>query len=358
MERFTCPKCGTQYPTDIPRWRCECGAPLDLEFEPTFNREDIAGRDPTIWRYREAIPIRDDRNIVSLDEGFTPLLEVDLEGRRVLVKGDHQFPTGSFKDRGASVLVSKIKELGITDVVEDSSGNAGCAITAYCSKAGIRCTIYVPEGTSQGKLETIEGYGANLVKVPGTREDTAEEAMRAAEKTYYASHVWNPFFHHGTKTFAYEVCEQLGWRTPDSLVLPVGNGTLLLGAYIGFRELKAVEIVDKIPRLIAIQARACAPLYHAFKENLGEIDRKKTIAEGIAVAEPVRGTQILEAVRATGGDFYIVSDEEIRTSREKMKEEGFDIEPTAAATTAGLTKHMKRAEHDELVVSVFTGRRR
>ena len=249
-----------------------------------------------MWRYREAIPISRDENILSLGEGFTPLEEMDFHGRRVLLKIDYLFPTGSYKDRGATVLISKAKELGIKKVVEDSSGNAGSAIAAYCARAGIACEIYVPQATSLGKLVQIQAYGAHLKRIEGSREKTAQVAMEAASETYYASHCWNPFFLHGTKTFAFEIWEQMGWKTPDVLVLPVGHGTLFLGAYIGFKELKEAGMVKRIPRLVAVQSASCAPLYQAFRrgwKETGAIKKRETVAEGIAIAEPVRGRQIL-----------------------------------------------------------------
>ena len=161
-----------------------------------------------------------------MGEGFTPLEEIELDGHRVLLKIDYLFPTGSYKDRGATVLISKVKELGIRKVVEDSSGNAGSAIAAYCAKAGIECEIYVPQATSPEKLVQIQAYGATLKRVEGSREKTAEVAMGAASKFYYASHCWNPFFLHGTKTFAFEIWEQMDGKVPDVLILPVGHGTL------------------------------------------------------------------------------------------------------------------------------------
>ena len=233
-----------------------------------------------------------------MGEGFTPLEEMELEGHRVFLKIDYLFPTGSYKDRGATVLISKVKEMGVRRVVEDSSGNAGCAIAAYCARGGIECEIYVPESTSKGKLTQIEAYGAVLKKVEGSRERTAEITMEAASKTYYASHCWNPFFFHGTKTFAYEVWEQMNWKNPDTLVLPIGHGTLFLGVYLGFKELKEAGLIRKIPKLVGIQSASCAPLYLAFKEGKDEvpsIEKRETIAEGIAIATPVRGKQILKS---------------------------------------------------------------
>ena len=205
-----------------------------------------------------------------MNEGFTPLEEIAFDGNRTLMKIDYLFPTGSYKDRGATVLMSKMKEWGVQKVVEDSSGNAGSAIAAYCAKAGIECEIYVPQYTSSEKTVQIQAYGATLRKVQGSRERTAEVAMEAASKIPYASHCWNPFFLHGTKTFAFEVWEQMDWKAPDVLVLPIGHGTLFLGAYIGFKELKEAGMIKRIPRLVGVQSASCAPLYRAFKRGWGE----------------------------------------------------------------------------------------
>ncbi len=225
------------------------------------------------------------------------------------------FPTGSYKDRGASVLVSKIKELGIKEVVEDSSGNAGCAIAAYCARAKIKCEIFVPQDTSPAKLAQIQAYGAKLRLIPGSRKDTAQATLKTAEKIYYASHSWNPFFFQGTKTLAFEICEQLDWQSPEVVILPVGNGTLLLGCFLGFKDLQQAGIIDKLPRLIGIQAANCAPLYLARREESTDIPfimEKETLAEGIAIAAPVRGKQILQVIEETAGDIMVVAEEEIK----------------------------------------------
>lgn len=363
MTKLCCGKCKTSYSIDEPLWRCpreECGGLLDIEFEPAFPLDKISNRKPNLWRYREAIPINNDSHIVSFDEGFTPLINVSIADKTILVKQEQLFSTGSYKDRGASVLISHVKALGIKKVVEDSSGNAGAAIAAYCANAGIECDIFVPETTSQGKLTQISLYGAHLHKIPGSREDTAAAVMHAAQKNYYASHSWNPFFFHGTKTFAFEVCEQLEWQAPDTVILPVGNGTLLLGAWIGFNELKRAKVIAKIPTLIGVQSANCAPLYHAFKENLQEVPTitgEKTLAEGIAIASPIRGKQILDAVRNSKGHFITVTEEEIKEALLEISGKGYYIEPTSASTIAGIKKYLRQCENneDELIVSAFTG---
>jgi threonine synthase len=358
MGKLICRTCNKKFSLGEKIWKCACGGLLDLEFESAFPIEKIKSRKPTLWRYREALPISRDQDILSFDEGFTPLVPVDFDGRRVWIKQDHLFSTGSYKDRGASVLMSKVQELGISRVVEDSSGNAGCAIAAYSARGGIQSEIYVPQNTSPGKLAQIEAYGAVLKKIPGSREETARAVWAAAQKDYYASHSWNPFFFHGTKTFAFEVWEQLGWKTPDTVILPVGNGTLLLGASIGFGELLEAGMIRETPRIIGVQSVHCAPLAKAFREGLKEIPKiqpQDTLAEGIAIAEPARGKQIIEAVKKSGGFFISVHDREVKSALRRVSRKGFYIEPTAAATVAGVLQYLRNSDPEEIIVSVFTG---
>jgi threonine synthase len=331
---------------------------LDLDFTPHFDPRVLLSRPPTLWRYREVIPLVDDRNIVSLGEPVTPLVPVELDGRRILIKQEQLFSTGSYKDRGAAVLMSKVKELGVRAVVQDSSGNAGVAIAAYSAHAGIACDIYVPETTSSAKLAQLYWHNATVHRIPGSREATARAAHEAARSAYYASHCWNPFFLHGTKTFAYEVCEQLGWAVPDVLVLPVGNGTLVLGAALGFSELVRLGIVARPPRMVAVQSEHCDPLAQAFASgstSVSEIHSTNTIAEGIAIARPVRGAQILKVIRECGGYFVTVSEHEIVSALTLVASGGYYIEPTSAATIAGVRKYLTISQENEVIVSVFTG---
>jgi len=358
MSGLSCVSCGETYPLNEPVWRCGCGGLLDVDFTPVFPLDEIGAREPGMWRYREALPVEHDENIVSFGEGYTPLLPVEIAGRKVYLKQDHLFPTGSFKDRGASVLVSKLKEIGVGRIVEDSSGNAGAAVAAYAARAGIECEIYVPADAPRVKLDQIRRYGAVVREIRGTREDVAAAALDAAGGVYYASHVWNPFFLQGTKTFAYEVCEQLGWKAPDTVVLPVGNGTLLLGACRGFDDLLAAGIIAKRPEIIAVQASRCAPLFRAYEEGSPEIPDftpETTIAGGIAVARPRRFRQILDAVEKSGGGFVCVEENEILAAVEEMGRGGVFIEPTSAAAVAGLEKYLRAASPGEIVVAALTG---
>lgn len=352
-----CGKCDSEYKLSEPVWRCVCGGLLDIEFETKFPLEKISNRERTLWRYREAIPVENDENIVTLGEGFTPLLKVIISKREVYIKQDHLFPSGSFKDRGASVMISKIKELGISKIVEDSSGNAGAAIAAYSRAAGIECDIYLPHYTSKPKSRQIEHMGTRQKHITGSRDDTARAAYKAAASSYYASHSHNPWFSQGTKTFAYEICEQLEWKAPDALVLPVGNGSLLLGAYIGFCDLKKAGVISKMPTFIAVQAANCAPLYHRYNnpETKDDIKITGTIGEGVAVGKPARGAEIIDAVRKTGGYFIAVDESEIKNALTEVLEKGYYIEPTSAVAIAGLEKYLTIADQDIIIVSLFTG---
>lgn len=306
---FYCEKCQKTYPVHGLRYKCECGGLFNL------HKND-----------NEQVP-----NSVSLGEVTTPMLKRELDGLSVHLKIDYLMPTGSFKDRGAKVLVNTIKEMGITEVVEDSSGNAGAAIAGYCAAAGIKCNIYVPESTSLGKIKQITAYGAEVVKVPGTRDDTAKAVLAAAEKIYYASHVYNPLFFEGTKSIAYEIYEQIG--VPDYLFIPTGNGTMLLGAYLGFSE------IGKMPKLIAVQTKNCRPIYN--KVHHMESMVESTIAEGIAVENPMRIDQIITAVQNSGGEFITVDDEAVKVAQQKLWKMGIYIEPTSAANVAAALQYFK-----------------
>jgi threonine synthase len=339
--RLVCRKSGQCYATDLRIWKSPVGGLLDLEFPARFDWPRIRARPPTMWRYREALPIAGDQNMVSLGEPVTPLLAARLYGRDVLLKLEYLMPTGSFKDRGSSVLVSRIRELGIRRVVEDSSGNAGASLAAYCARAGIECDIYVPASVPAAKLAQIKACGARVHRVAGNRQAVAAAARRAAGRHYYASHSWNPYFVHGTKTIAFEIFEQLDGRLPDALILPVGNGTLLLGAYLGFCELLKAGCIDRLPRLVGVQTQRCCPLARAFKDDRsarGKARPGRTMADGIAVSDPVRAEQCLQAVRQTGGTFVTVSEQQIVDALRELARRGFVVEPTAAVSVAALAQ--------------------
>ncbi len=346
-----CSVCGREYDPASLVWRCACGGLLDLpEVAVSFPLKRIQARPSTLWRYREALPFAPESNAwqaVTMGEGFTPLLPLDPEAPGILLKADYMMPTLSFKDRGAAVLVTLAHALGARRVIADSSGNAGTAIAAYAARAGIACDVYVPASASAKKLRQIAAHGAAVHAIPGSREDTAAAAIAAVEReqVFYASHVYNPYFFQGTKTYAFEIWEQLGCRAPDVLALPVGNGTLVLGAYYGFKDLLRAGLIERLPRILAVQAEGCAPLAQAFERGedvAAPVSNTGTEAEGIAIAAPARSRQILAAIRETRGLIITVSDEAIASARDHLARRGFYVEPTAAAPYAGLLKYSAR----------------
>jgi len=355
-----CSKCETSYSGNSARWRCDCGAYLMLQEPGMFAAADLHGRPKSLWRYYETLGVSDCANVVSLGEGMTPLVRSSLDGASVLLKLDYLCPTGSYKDRGASVMISKLKEWGVRSIIEDSSGNAGASIAAYASLAGIHADIYIPESTSAGKAAQIAMYGAKLVKVSGTREDTARAAWNAAENGFYGSHNWSPYFLAGMKTVAYEIAEQLSWKTPDWVITPAGGGGLLVGLYLGFVDLVNAGIVSRIPRLVAVQSRNCDPIYEAWRsgnDDVSAVSKRPTAAEGISVAQPVRGKTILQAVRGSNGVVATVTDEVVWETVERLGKQGVYVEPTAAAAPGALADLRRRelVRSGDTTVIVLTG---
>jgi threonine synthase len=345
-----CAACGHQHVLAELAWRCAaCGGVLDVAgFTPVIPPASVlASRPPTLWRYAGALPVAEPANI-SLGEGMTPLVAAPgLPG--VLLKIDYLMPTGSFKDRGAVLLTALGQQLAVPRMITDSSGNAGAAVAAYAARARILLEVYVPAATSAGKVAQLRAYGATVHRVAVSREDTAAAAMQAAGQpgTFYASHVYHPFFLHGTKTYVLGLWEQLGGRLPAILVLPAGNGTLVLGAHLACRELLAQGLIDQVPMIAAVQAAGCAPLASAFERGLAdpeEVEGKATIAEGIAIARPARGAQILAAVRDTGGTIVTVTDDQVRAAHAGLAQAGLYVEPTAAVCWAALRAGLIDAE--------------
>ncbi|WP_367049133.1 pyridoxal-phosphate dependent enzyme [Streptomyces sp. Je 1-332] len=350
-----CTRCSHEHALADFAWRCvRCQGVLDVAGFAAVMPDPTAltRRASTLWRYAEALPVPLPAEL-TMGEGMTPLVAAqDAPG--VLLKADYLMPSGSFKDRGAVVVTALAQQLDAGRIVADSSGNAGAAIAAYAARARIPCEIYVPAATSTGKLAQLHAYGAIVRRVPGSREDTAAAAAQAADVpgAFYASHVYNPFFVHGTKTYVLELWEQLGGSLPAVLVLPVGNGTLVLGAYLGCRELLAQGLIARMPRIVAVQAEGCAPLASAICENLddsADITPSATIAEGIAIARPARAAQILAAIRHTNGTIVTVKENQIRAAHAALASTGLYVEPTSAvcwaAIRAGLLP-LTTAQHD------------
>jgi len=356
---FLCTGCGNTHPATTMDWCCpDCGGSFLLSGTPAFAQTKIDDHDFSLWRYRECLGVA---NPISLGEGLTPLVPAEDLGGQAWYKLEFLSPTGSFKDRGICAMVSFLKSIGIGDVVEDSSGNAAASLSAYSARAGIRAKIFVPAYTSPAKLRQIELYGAELIPVEGARIDATRAAEAAARTgTYYASHYWNPFAVEGLKTFAYEVAEQLNWRCPNNVVVPCGHGTLLLGAYYGFRALMQSGAISRMPRLFAVQAAACAPIVEAFDDGQREaspVAPGETVAEGIRITEPVRSREILAALGETHGRAVSVDEETIQQTHRQLANSGLFVELTSAVAAAGARRLVSEGVigPDECTVTALSG---
>nr|KJR72761.1 MAG: threonine synthase [Vulcanisaeta sp. AZ3] len=346
---YKCPRCGFTAETSSWFWRCpRCGGVLDVIIEELrFTLSEHSG----LWRFSSVIPVKP---LVSLGEGSTPLIRAKFLGESTYLKLEYLNPTGSFKDRGSAVAVSRALEFGAKTVIEDSSGNAGISIAAYSSAAGIRAKVYVPKDAPESKKILIRSLGAELIEAP-TRAEAAKMAMESiGEGEVYIGHSWNPWFLHGTKTLAYELFDQLG-RIPRVIVLPASAGTLLLGLYIGFKELLSLGMIDELPRLYAIQAQGYARLY---EELHGKSSKEPTrIADALRVSDPPRINQMVEAVRSSNGDSLVVNDNEIVSAWRDLLRNGLIVEPSSAVALSGYQRLLRDGliNKSEEVVIVLTG---
>jgi threonine synthase len=353
------PATGASYSIDSPRWCSENGGYLNLTPGAGLKRGDIDTTRRSVWRYAKAIAV-DDKYAVTMGEGWTPLTCGLWNDVPVMFKLDFMMPTGSFKDRGMTVLVSYLKSRGVNQVLEDSSGNAGASLSAYAAAAGMRCRILVPETASYPKIAQIAAGGADVVTIRGTRQDVADEAMRMSSEIFYASHNWVPFFAEGTKTLAYELWEQLGFKAPDNVVVPLGYGSNVAGCERGFGELVRNGEIAKMPRIFGVQAANCAPYFNAYKagvDHLVATTVTPTIAEGIASSKPTRVIEVLRAVQDTGGAIVAVSEDEIVSALGTLARKGLYVEPTSASAAAGLTQLLSSGaiKPGEATVLVLTG---
>jgi threonine synthase len=323
-----------------------------LTFDPA--REERS--QPGIWRFRHTFGLPPNLEPVSLGEGNTPLVWAEVLGRRVAFKCEFLNPSGSFKDRGSAVIVAWLMSQGVTRIVEDSSGNAGASLAAYAARAGIKARIFIPESASGSKRKQIEAYGAELVPIPGSRSDVADAVRKVAEGgTPYASHAYIPFNLPGYATAAYEIFEQVG-RMPGAVVVPAGQGGLLLGLTRGFDALRIANNIGRIPRMIGVQVRACAPLWKMFKAGDDKMDlvtENDTLAEGVRVRDPLRGDAVLAAVMASRGSMCVVDEKDILPARDALAWLGFYVEPTSAIVWAALSQTMEKLP--DPVVVILTG---
>jgi threonine synthase len=331
---IACTNCGRVYPLDGTPYKCTaCGGIFDIPEPLPYNPSKIDMSQPGIWRYRHTFGLPDGADAVSLGEGNTPLQWADVLGRRVAFKCEYENPTGSFKDRGTSVIAGFLKSRGVREVVEDSSGNAGASLAAYAPRAGIRARIFVPASASGPKRDQIESYGADIAPIPGSRSDVTTAVLKEAEKgAVYASHAYLPFNLPGYATAAYEIYEQMG-TMPSAVITPCGQGGLLLGLARGFDAIRQSGQFVQMPKMIGVQARACAPMWvmsTVGMTGMGFVTEGQTLAEGVKVRIPVRGDALLRAVKSSQGSFVAVDEEHILRGRDELAQHGFSVEPTSA----------------------------
>lgn len=352
-----CSKCSRTSP-NILDFKCSCGSPLESHLHFKFEKKKIRKRNYSLWRYVNCFPYVKEKEIISLGEGWTPLIKFS-DG--LYFKLDQLNPTGSFKDRGSTVLISTlhktIKQAG-GYVSEDSSGNAGASVAAYAARAGVKAKIYVPENVSGPKFNQIKFYGARVVKVSGGRSKVAEEAQKPERGKFYVGHILHPLFREGMRSLAYEITEQLSWHVPEHIYLPVSAGTLFLGVINGFEHLIGSNVIETMPKIVACQTRQVSPLYHRFK-NLSYTppERLTSIADALVSVNPPLLNLMVKSLREANGDAVIVEEDEIFNAFIELARKGFFVEPSSAVAYAACKKQLKNkaASKCEKTVIILTG---
>ena len=369
--RLRCFDCNREFPSNETGFRCKnCNGLLEAKFEVIGRKApNWGGRQLSVWKYRELLPVENEESIVSLAEGGTGLhlckrLGSKLGLKNLYVKNEGENPTGSFKDRGMTVAISKAKELGKKKVLCASTGNTAASLAAYSAKAGMECIVLVPKGkVAGGKMLQVIMHGAKVVEVKGDFDKALEDAVKMSEQNrdLYLMNSINPFRLEGQKTLAFEILDQLERTVPDMVILPVGNGGNISAAWKGFSEFQELKIVENRPRMIGIQAEKAAPIASAVKNGHDKITPTKdpqTIATAIRIGSPINWPKVLRAIRESEGTAETVTDREILEAQKELATlEGIFVEPASAASIAGLKK---LAEHgktvsSEIVVCVTTG---
>lgn len=359
-----CARCDRDHRHQPAAWRCQvCAGPLNWQRAPGpwWRRRDLARRPAGVWRYREALPCLEPT--AGLADMATPLVPLDVAGVPVLAKCEFCLPTGSYKDRGAAVLIRWLQAAGVTAALEDSSGNAGAALAAAATRAGLALTVFCPASAPPGKRAQIRAYGARLVAVEGPRARATEALLAHAEATgaAYASHLWHPLFLHGVKTMAFELWEQLGGVAPATVVCPTGAGSILLGLHLGFAQLLAAGLIRALPRLVAVQAERVQPVCQAWHAGDATVTpataTEPTLADGIALPGPVRGMEVLAALRDSRGMALAVTEEEIADGVRQLGRAGLCVEPTSAVVWPALRRlhQAGRLPTDGGVVAILSG---
>jgi len=357
MMQIQCTNCQRPYPEQEIPYRCpDCGGYYDYVDLPIFDLDQVDHDDDGIWRYRHTFGLPPEAPRITLGEGDTPLIWSAVQSHEVAFKLEYLNPTGSFKDRGSSLLISLLSFKGVTSVVEDSSGNAGASLAAYAARAGLKAKIFVPDYSSGPKRDQIEIYGAEVVRIMGSRSNAAEAVRQAADQgSIYASHAHLPHGLLGFSTIAYELFCQME-KTPGTIICPVGNGSLLLGIGRGFVSLKRAGLIDSVPKLVGVQSRACAPLWALYNFGPAGLDwvmEGETLAEGIRIINPIHGDVLFHLVEEIGGNFISVDEEQILPGRDQLARLGFYVEPTSAVVWQALEQIL--GSMPDPVVVILTG---
>ncbi len=367
-----CRNCGKRYPAEALSICEECFGPLEAEYDyeeikERFSREAVQKRPPTLWRYRELLPVSSGSCIVDLHAGFTPLHRADnlaeeLGIRELYIKNDSVNPTFSFKDRVVSVAVSKAIEFGFDTVGCASTGNLASSVAAHAAKARLKCYIFIPANLNLGKVVQTLAYSPRLVSVEGNYDDVNRLCTEIAG--YYNWGFVNinlrPYYAEGSKTLGYEVAEQLGWEAPDRAVVPVASGSLLTKVYRGLKELETIGVIDEVStRMTAAQSEGCSPVTTAFRTG-GAIKpvKPKTIEKSLAIGNPADGSYALKVLRETDGSAGAASDEEIIEGIKLLaRTEGIFTETAGGVVIGTLKKLVEEGEidRDERVVAYITG---
>jgi threonine synthase len=370
-----CITCGEKYGVDEIVYSCKrCRDLLQVEYdygllEAKLKRSDWQNFPLSVWRYKDLMPIRDLSKIISLNEGGTGLHQcrrlANLLGiKHLYVKNEGENPTGSFKDRGMTVGVTKAVELGMKMVICASTGNTSASLAAYAAKAGLSCIVLIPSGKiAYGKLAQAMIYGAKVIQIKGNFDQTLEMVLKLSEehKEAYLLNSINPYRLEGQKSLAYEICDQLNREPPDRVILPVGNAGNISAIWKGFTEFRKLGLINKLPKMTGVQAEGAAPIARAIKSGKNEIvpiDKPETVASAIRIGAPVSWKKAIRAIRESGGAAEIVTDEEILEAQKMLARcEGLFVEPASASSIAGLKKMFEdgKIDKDEVIVCVATG---
>jgi threonine synthase len=310
----------------------------------------------SIWRFRRTFPLADDGREISLGEGDTPLVCQAVDGLDIYFKCEYLNPTGSFKDRGTSVLVTALFARGVERIADDTSGNAGASLAAYAARAGIKAQLFIPSYASGPKVAQIVAYGAEIKRIKGPRSAASDAVLKSLERGLtYASHAHLPHGIAGMATTAFEIVEQLG-VAPGTVITPVGQGTMIIGLGRGFQAMLEAGKIDRLPRLVGVQAKACAPIVKMYSgdiTSLDEVQEGDTIAEGIRIKRPLRWEEILHQIQASGGKTIAVEEDEIFKGRDTLARLGLYIELTSSVVWPALCETID--ELVEPIVVILTG---